>query len=261
MDGIITAGGRLKGAFARQVGVSIKALMLLEGKTLLERTVSAMRGSRFIERVCVIGPAEVEAPARAAGADLFVLERTTGIDNMLAGIEALQSQGRVIQSASDLPFLTAGDIDDVAQKTPPDACLSYVVLERSEVEAEIDAPHATYIRFRDGEFTGGSVFALDAPTLRRIEPVLQRAFAARKSQVGMVRLLGPSLTLRMLLGQVVRGCLPTTEDARRRVEQLIGCPCALVRGCSTGVARDVDNAEDWEDVQRIAAAQKTPSGG
>ncbi len=253
MDAIITAGGRIGGEFARQEGVTIKALLSLGSTTLLERTVGALRGSRHVERLCVVGPPEVEGPARAAGADAFALERTTGIDNLMAGLDALQARGRVLCAASDLPLVSASDVDDVVERTPAGAGLTYPVFTRDEWESAFPGSPATFITFADGEFTGSCVHVHDAAALRAIEPVLQRMFAARKSQVAMARILGAGLVVRMLAAHVLRLCArPSTEDARRRAEHLTGVPCALVRGCSPRIAADVDHASDWEYVKRRA---------
>lgn len=252
MDAIVTAGGRIDGEFALDAGATIKALLALDGRTLLERTLDALRESRHVERLCVVGPPELEGAARAAGADLFVRERITGIDNLMAGVEALQARGKVVCAASDLPFVQAGDVDEVIERTPEDAALTYTAFTRQEWEAEFPDSPATYIGFAEGEFTGGCVHVHDAVALLAIEPVLQRMFAARKSPVRMARVLGPRLLLRMLASQMLRfGPVPSTEDARRRAEQITGVSCAVVRGCSPRLAADVDTAADWAYMRRL----------
>lgn len=254
MDAVVTAGGRLQGAFAQEEGVTIKTLLTLGGKTLLERTLGALRESRSVERLCVVGPKEVEALARQCGVDLFVEESKTGIDNLLRGIEALQAEDRILCSASDLPFLRPADVDEVVERTPQEAQLSYVVSTRQEWEAAFPkSPDPFFVRLSDGEFTGGCVYVLHAPRLRSIEPLLQQAFKARKSQTGMARLLGARLTLKFLLGRFLHPRLgPSTDDLRRKVECLLGCSCAVVRGCSPRVAADVDRHQDWQYVCQVA---------
>lgn len=225
----------------------------LDGRTLLERTLGALRESRHVECLCVAGPPELEAAARAAGADLFVRERVTGIDNLMAGVEALQARRKVLCAASDLPFVRPNDVDEVIERTPADAALTYTAFTRQEWEAEFPGSPATYIAFAEGEFTGGCAHVHDAVALLAIEPVLQRMFAARKSPVGMARVLGPRLLLRMLASHVLRlGPGPSTEDARRRAERITGVPCAVVRGCSPRLAADVDNPDDWAYARRLS---------
>jgi CTP:molybdopterin cytidylyltransferase MocA len=246
MDAIVTAGGRIHGEFAEQEGLTIKALLALNGTTLLERTLRAVRRSRHVERICVVGPWEVEGCARGAGADLFVEEQGTGIDNLLRGIDALAAGGRVLCSASDLPFVRPEDVDAVIELSSPDAAVSYAIVSRAEWETMMPGARGMFIAFSDGVFTGGCIHVVDAGVLLRIEPLLQRTFKARKSQTGMARLLGAGLTLRLLAGRYLHPSLgPSTEHARGRAESLVGCRCAIVRGCSPRIAADVDDLEDW----------------
>jgi CTP:molybdopterin cytidylyltransferase MocA len=253
MDAIVTAGGRIGGDFAQREGVTIKALLALNGTTLLERALRAIRESRHIERVCVVGPWEVEGLARQAGADLFVEEQGSGIDNLLRGLDALAPQDRILCSASDLPFVRGEDVDRIAELSLPEAMVNYAIISRPEWETMFPGARAMFVPLSDGVFTGGCMHVLDVALVRRIEPMLQRTFQARKSQTGMARLLGPGLVLRLLAGRYLHPRLgPSTEQARRRAESLLGCRCAILRGCSPRIAADVDDWEDWQYVRENA---------
>lgn len=258
MDAVILAGGRIGGAFARRTGVTIKALLELEGRPLLERTVTAVRGSRYLERICVIGPNQVEPLARQAGADLFVREQGTGIDNLIGGVAALEASGRILVSASDLPFLRSEDVDQLITCTPPLASLSYAIFTRGEWEAAFPGAPATFFALRDGDFTGGCLFVLDAPAVLGVEPQLQHAFRARKSPISMARILGARMTTQLILGRLHRRLAPSTEDARRRVQRLTGVPCAVARGCSPRIKADVDNWHDWRYARSYPGSAAEP---
>ena len=253
MDAIVLAGGRIKGALAEQEGVTAKALLRLDGRTLLERTLAALRGSRRVERVCVVGPDEARDVASRSGADLFVPEGKTGIDNLMRGLDELGAQGRILCCASDLPLITADDIDDLIARTPLEAQLAYVAFSRPEWQAAFPGGHSSFIPFSDGDFAGSGAFVLDAGLVRRIEPIVQKAFEMRKSAAGMAGLFGLGLALRFLLGHKVHRSLgPSTDSVRRRAEALLGCRCAIVRGCSPSLAADVDDLDDWRYVREEA---------
>ena len=254
MDAIVTAGGRIHGAWAEMEGVAVKAMLELDGATLLERTLEAVRGCRLVDRICVVGPREVEPTALRAGADLFAEEGETGIDNLLRGVNTLGAPGQVLCSASDLPFIRPSDIEDAIRLTPPDAELSYLVFSRREWEESFSSDGCFFVPLSDGEFTGGCVFVLDAGLLKRIEPVLQKAFSVRKSMTGMAGLFGPALVLRFILGRCVHRSLgPSTADLCRRTEVMLHCKSAVVRGCSPRLAADVDDQADWNAVRAASA--------
>ncbi|MBP6965289.1 MAG: nucleotidyltransferase family protein [Armatimonadetes bacterium] len=250
MDAVVIAGGRIHGELVDREGVGVKALLNVNSSSLLERAVAALRATSGIGRICVVGPREVEGIARGAGADLFADEGATGIDNIMRGLDALGARGHVLCAASDLPFVRPGDIEKLIESTPPEAQLGYAIFSRGEFEALFPGGSELFAPLSDGDFRGGSIVVLDADLLRAIEPVLQRAFAARKSVSGMARLFGPVLFLRIVLGRFVyRPIGPSSEDVRRRAEHMLSCGCAIVRGCSPRLAADVDDLEDWNALQ------------
>src|SRR5258706_4161042 len=93
VDAVLPAGGRISGAFAQTTGVEIKALIALEGQTILRRTIAALRACGRIGRIVVIGPEEALREAREAGADATPEEGASGPENYLRGLELLQPQG------------------------------------------------------------------------------------------------------------------------------------------------------------------------
>ena len=249
MDAIVLAGGRIGGDFGQREGVTIKALLAIDGITLLERAVRAIRHSRHVERICVVGPWEVEGLARCVGADVYVEAQGAGIDNLLRGFDALDPSARILCSACDLPFLRPSDIDSVIELSPPDAQVTYTIISRAEWQATFPDAQALFVPLSDGFYTGGCVHVIDMRAIRQVLPLVQKLFAARKSQTAMARLLGLGLTMRLLAARHVNRSLgPSTEQARRRAESLIGCRCAIVRGCSPRIAADVDDETDWRYV-------------
>ncbi len=90
IDAILPAGGRIEGELARESATDIKALLMLDGATLLERAITALRGSPRINRIVVIGPPHMSTHAAARDADIVLSEGDSGPENIFRGLNWLQ---------------------------------------------------------------------------------------------------------------------------------------------------------------------------
>src|SRR5687767_8614346 len=128
LDVILPAGGRISGTFAEAVGTEIKALIPLEGKTILRRTMETLRATGRVGRIVVIGAEEARAEAKAGGAEGVLEEGESGPENAFRGLEWLHAQSNpgshVLLMATDLPFLTPMGLNRFLDACPSEADLA-----------------------------------------------------------------------------------------------------------------------------------------
>jgi molybdopterin-guanine dinucleotide biosynthesis protein A len=249
IDVIMPAGGRVSGELAEESGATIKALIPLRGETLLQREIRALRDTGRIGRIAVIGPAEVE-DAALHGADIVLPEGSDGPENIFRGLEWLQAQPnaahRVLVVTTDLPFLTSEALTQFIEMCPPELDICVPVVERREYEAVFPEAPGVWMRLQDGEWAIGCAFLLNAPALQNSRPHLEQAFAARKSPVGMARLLGPAFILRFLFKRL------TVAHILERCQRVLGCTGAPIRGCAPELAYDIDEVPEYRyALQRV----------
>src|SRR5689334_154238 len=89
IDIVLPAGGRLTDAFAREVDTEIKALITLNGRTILHHTLEVLRATERAGRIVVVGPEAALDEARRHGADETLAEGTTGPENIFRGLHCL----------------------------------------------------------------------------------------------------------------------------------------------------------------------------
>jgi len=75
--------------------------------------------------------------------------------------------------------------------------------------------------------------------------MIERVFAARRSQIGMARLLGPLFVLRFLTRRL------SLKQIEGKCLKMLGCAGIGIRGCAPELAFDIDYVSDY----RYAAAQ------
>ncbi len=245
VDAVLPAGGRISGAFAAEAGAEVKALIPLHGRTVLERTLTTLRATPRVHRLVVIGPEEVQAHPAAQAADAVLPETETGPGNILRGFEWLrEAHGgtlpeRALVLTTDLPFLTPAVLERFLDACPPDLDLCVPLVRREELLARFPEHQALFVRLRDGVWTIGCAFLVNPAALLANRAHLEHVFAARKSQLRMVRLLGASFVLRFLTGRI------GVPDVAQRCLDMLGCTGAGLPGCPPELAFDIDQPGEY----------------
>jgi CTP:molybdopterin cytidylyltransferase MocA len=244
VDAVLPAGGRVKGELASLAGTDLKALMRFGGETVLERTLTTLRATGLAHRIIVVGPQEAVAHV-ADLADAVLPETDSGAGNVLRGtewlgrVDATGGAGRVLVLTTDLPFLTPEAITRFVEACPPQMDLCVPVLNRQEFEADFPHSEKRYVRLRDGEWMIGCAMLMRPLALLRNRLMIERAFAARRSQLGMARLLGPLFVLRFLTRRL------RVAEVEAKCLHILGCTGAGIRGCAPELAFDIDYLSDY----------------
>jgi GTP:adenosylcobinamide-phosphate guanylyltransferase len=234
---VITTGGRIDGAFARAAGTTFKALAPFRAGLLVDPIIGALRACGIDDIAVVAGP---EVSAALHGRDLrFIDGAADGIANVERALDAWP-EGDVIYATSDLPFVTAPDLAAFIDASRAFA-LTMPLADADAYERAFPRAPAHLTTVGGERVANGSVFYIGAGAREPLRAVAGRFFAARKSALGMARLLGPALLLRFLLGRL------RIADVERRGCAELGCRVAAIRGAAPALCYDVDSLTDYAD--------------
>lgn len=253
-DAVILAGGRASEEMARRTGTPLRALFPHRGRTFVEWVYDALRSSRYIARIAVIGPAALHERPGLASCDLLLPERESITANFFAAIEALEPSGRILITASDNPLLTTAAFDDFLARVPPDAAVAYPILRHETFLRRFPGATNIAIPTREGAWIGGGCILIDSRVLPALCAAVERVLAARKSKWRMVRLLGIPFALRFATRRI------TTREVEARASQIVGVPFRFVPDSAPEFPIDIDDPEDWDYLQRWCAQQERRIG-
>src|SRR5579862_1048048 len=241
LDAILPAGGRLDAELAAKVGTDIKALIQIDGKPLLEHVFDAIQSSGTVRRTVLIGGDEVRK-AYGDRATLVLGEADSGPANMYNGLEALMAQpeppDRILLATTDLPYVRGEHIKRLVDMAPEGKQIVVAAVRRADFEAAYPGTTSTFVKLKDGEFTLGGMFLIDADAMRSMRPHAEQVFNQRKSKLGMAKLLGLGFALRFATNRL------SLLDVEKKIESLLGCTAGPVPGVPAEFGYDVD---DWED--------------
>ncbi|MCG8401933.1 MAG: nucleotidyltransferase family protein [Firmicutes bacterium] len=245
-DAVVLAGQRNDGAFQAVSDAPNEALIEIGGRTMLDYVLSALQGAGRVDRIVVVGTPEVEAalPAgveyQAAGDEI--------IDNVLHGLGKLASDRLVMVVTSDIPLLTPVAVDDLAARCAAQpADIYYPAIPRAAAERGYPGVERTYVKLREGTFTGGNIFVVNPRVAPDLAARLKAFVDARKSPAKMAGLLGPGFAIKLMLGAL------STAELEAKVAGMFGVRGAVVFTEYAEIGVDVDKLTDLELAKRVLA--------
>jgi GTP:adenosylcobinamide-phosphate guanylyltransferase len=262
-NSLVLAGRRdTTNAFAGVQGETHRALLDVVGVPMLVRVVRALRASSSIDRIAV----SIDDPAAfEAVAELRELE----IRGEIVRHQSLPSPSRSVRDAltnlwlGDRVFVTTADhalltpqiVDHfTACADRSDADLAVGVVAESVLQAAHPSSTRTYLRFRDGGYSGANLFAFRSPQALRAAEFWVKAEAFRKQPWRLASAFGP-LTLLLFALRRLR-----LDQALERASRAIGCRIRAVSLPFAEAAIDVDRPSDLALVSEILAARGETSG-
>lgn len=254
---VVTAGGRVSRAHflppdppagdGARSGVLPKALLTVGERTLLETVLDAIRATGRVERVVVVGAAELQRWL-SSPSETLLPEQGEAHENLLAGLQALAGYPRVLYLTSDLPFVTAESIRRFLDDCPTEAQLCYAVARREPFEARFPRSPSTYARLKDGEWVAGCALLIAPPALLERAEWVRRVAQRRKSLWQLAMLAGGRILWKFVTRQL------TVADVEHRAEQLLGVRCRAVE-CAPELAYDIDTPEEYAYARRLVHAR------
>ncbi|MDA8194413.1 MAG: nucleotidyltransferase family protein [Thermaerobacter sp.] len=243
VEAIVLAGQRNTGILREVSDAAYEGEIPVAGRPMLDWVLDALLQAAGITRVIVVGPASAPRPGVEwvpMGEDLLT--------NVMAGMAAVKNSERVLIATGDIPLVSGPIVDELLQMAPQ-ADLVYPVVPREIIEQRTPGVKRTYVRLRDGVFTGGNLFLVNPAIVPQVADTARVLLSHRKSPTKLARDIGLRFLIRLFLGQL------TLAGAERRVSEVLGVHGRVLVVPYAEVGVDVDKPSDWMTVTRMLEAQ------
>ncbi|WP_342452814.1 nucleotidyltransferase family protein [Pararoseomonas indoligenes] len=251
MTALVLAGQR-RGTdpMAAAAGVSHKALLPVAGRPMLLRVLAALRAAPGVGRVVV----SIEEPGRVlAGLETAldgVVLRPSATSPARSAAAVLEEFGApLLVTTADHALLTPDMVEHLLRTAPPGASAVAALARRETILAEFPDTRRTWLRFRDGSFSGCNLFLLARPEASQVLAFWQRLEAQRKRPLTMARMLGIRPLIRYALGRLTLRQGLDALGARCRT------PVAVTEMPFGAAAVDVDKPDDLALVEARLRAE------
>lgn len=237
---LVLAGVRPgRDALADFAGVTHKALIPIGGVPMVERVIVALRDSGRIDRIVV----SIDRPELIDLPGVEVLKSSTSVSRSVG--EAFEALGApLLVTTADHALLEPEWIRWFLDHLPDADVVAGLARDRDVMAAAPDTKR-TFLRFRDGRFSGCNLFYLRDRRAARAIQMWQIVENERKKPFTLLRRLGIRAVVAALFGRLTLGY------AMRRIEQIAGCSAGVVELPFGRAAIDVDKPADLILVRKM----------
>ena len=251
---VILAGASKTGVLENQEGVRNKAFILIEGRPMIAYVFQALQKSSRVDRIVIVGPFEelqnLKKEADFTDIDI-VSERGSMLENVEAGLQRVPPGQLCFIVTSDIPLLSGEAIQDfIFRSAPLNKDFYYPILDRRDCEKRFPEMQRTYVRLKEGSFTGGNLVLVNPSWfLRRLED-LAMFIAFRKKPWKLVRILSPILIWKYFTRSL------TAYDLELYFRRRLGGQARAIRTPFVEIGTDVDKLSDLELVRQLLKAKQ-----
>lgn len=222
-----------------------KALIKIHDKEMITYIIEALRKLDFIDEIAVVGSKTQLSPIKDR-VDTLVEGGSTLTQNVLKGSQIFEDNEKILLLTSDIPMITPESIKDFAEKALAlKAEFCYPIISKEENEKKYPGVRRTYVKLKDGTFTGGNIVLVKAGTLKRCINQAEAFLAYRKKPWKLARILGISFLIKLILGKL------TIVELERRVSDLFNMKARAVFCPYPEIGTDVDKVSDLELATRV----------
>ncbi len=232
---VVLAGGG-NDALSQAAGVPAKALVPFQGQPLASYVLDALHGSAEVAHIVYVGEATPAITARVAQ---VLPAGATFVESFSAGVKAaLESspESPVLVTTADLPWLRAAALDDFLAAATG-AALAYPIVRRETALAQFPGQRRTFVRLKDGRFTGGNMMVLSPEMVPVLLPFIERAYQGRKNPLALARLFGFDFIVKLAFGQL------SIKAVEGRAARILGLPVRALETPHASIGADVDKSE------------------
>lgn len=243
-DAMILAGGENNEYMQSCASERYEALIDIGGKPMVAFVAEALAASGRVRRILVLGP----VPELAACALPDQVEIAAGgetiLETICRGVELLGDERPVLIATADIPLLRAAAVQDFLQRCQREQADLYYPIIPQQLNARLyPGVKRTYVRLREGTFTGGNLFLVNPKVIPHCLAVANAMIENRKRPLRLAAILGWRFVFKFLFGRL------RMAEVEQRTSELLGVRGAVIQSEYPELGLDVDKPSDLELVR------------
>lgn len=214
-----------------------KALLPIGGHPMAAYVLAALRRCAAIDMTVYVGPTDV---ALRGAYDVHVPAGARLTDSLALGVGAALGAGATafLVITADVPWVDGPMLDRFMAAARSGehgaAQLVYAVVERDTARAAFPWQERTFVRLRDGRFTGGNVVYATSDAIVALLPLIDALYGARKNPFALAGMLGVDTLFGLVTGSA------SIAQLERRASRLLGVEARAFVSPDAALAADVD---------------------
>lgn len=246
IDAVILAGSTNDGKLRDCSEENFEAMVEIAERPMVSYVFDVLKKSRSINKIAVAGPMDQMGQLFGNVDQVFLASGgETLIDSLTNALEVLNPEGYVLIATCDIPLLTLDSVTDFLKRcSKKQADAYYPIIPKEANDRLYPGVKRTYIRFKEGTFTGGNLFLIDPKMVKKSAEKARAFVENRKSPLALARLVGWRFMIRFLFHLV------TLRETEITVSNIFGFKGSVVISPFPEVGIDVDKPSDLDLVRK-----------
>jgi len=248
-DAIILAGGESSGELKKIAPYDNEALIIIGNYPMIYYVYKALRRSSFVRNIIISGPVDSLRSIFPREENLFFVNGgNNAIESFAHAVEFLKKKemsSHLLVMPTDIPLITTEAIDDfINQCEGQEADFYYPVTSKEANDLKFPGVSRTYVRLKDGIFTGGNLFLINNKIVDQAMDLALQLVERRKSPLAMARLFGFGLVLKYLTKKL------SIEKVEKRFHEVVNIRGKAIISLYAEIGVDIDKPSDLEIAQK-----------
>lgn len=241
MNAIVLAGAPNSGPLRHLSSARYEAGIEVAGRPMLDYVIMALASVAEIEKIIIVGHEASFSPELRSRVYRVVEPGDSQIDSLLHGLESLDSDQPVLAIGSDVPLVTPEALRDFIKRCyERRADLYYSYVSKDANEQKYPGVRRTYVRIKEGTFTGGNLVLLSPSVIGKNVDLLRKAAMLRKKPFKLIQMLGWTCLIRFMLGNL------TVNELEERASAFLQFNAITVLSPYPEIGIDIDKPSDLQ---------------
>ncbi|MCB9945067.1 MAG: NTP transferase domain-containing protein [Geminicoccaceae bacterium] len=256
MQVLVLAGSRGgSDPLAQHAGVSQKCLAAVAGRPMVERVAETILSLDGVVRLRIAAqkPSELEDLPVIANECRVTLTGCEPTPSLTVAAHLHEAGAPMLVTTADHPLLTREMLTHfIDRATTSDADIAVGLVSSTVILQDYPDNRRTYLKFRDGRFSGANLFWLGNDRARNAVRFWRRVEQDRKKPWRIAMAMGPGLLVSYLLRRL------SLDEAMQKASQRVGAQARAVLLPFAEAAIDVDKVDDLLLADAILERRQAP---
>ena len=245
-DVLVLAGGEAPEGLGGFTDFNTKATLKLNNRLMIEYVVDALQAAPGVGRILIVGSVDPLEKVLAGRVWKVLPPKDKMLENLEIGLNTFAGSEWLLVSTCDIPLISGEMIGRYVEKCKGlDGDLFYPMISKQLNDEKYPATKRTYMKVKDGTFTGGNVVLMKPDALKKCWPTIDAAIAARKSPLKLLKIIGFGFIIKYIFHML------DIAEAESKIRKILGVNGRAIPVDDAELGIDVDKTSDFELVTSI----------
>lgn len=245
INALILAGTKGKGNLEIAEKVDNKALIMIDGRPMIDYIVEALDNSENINNILVVGPKKELHPYIGEKVKEILNPGNSILENMESGLTFFNSDENLLLLSSDIPLITPEAIDEFLKICiKRKACIGYPIITKENIIKKYPETKRTYVKMKEGIFCGGNIVFFKPEVFFQQKNLINELFNNRKTTWKSVKILGFEFIFKFLFK------ILTLREVEKKVTDILGYNSIAAMISYPEIMIDLDKPSDLELIRK-----------